>query len=123
MSTVALDCQGWVKAPSRGKGSSGEQIYKAEAALNEKLPRKEQVPHWRIREAFYGRAGNWKADAYIQLRNAYERWEARQSAKKRAAIEALCEQRQRLSETDPDRNQAHIAALDYALQRLSGGDT
>lgn len=126
MNSIAIDCERWVKKPSKGKGSSGQQIHIADKALNKDLPRDDRVPHWRIREAFYGRAGNWKADGYMQLRNAYERWEARREALKteqdRVVIEALLEQRQRLTETDPVRNQRHVAALDYALQRLGGED-
>lgn len=120
MSTAALDCEAWVKAPSKGRGSPGQQIHAAAKALK-------GVPHWRIKDAYYGRAGSWGVTAYLQLRNAYERWEAKQrehhDAETRAAIEALSLQRERLSEADPVGNQRHVAALTYALQRLGGVDT
>lgn len=119
MSSAALDCEQWVKAPSQGQGSPGEQIHAAVKALK-------GVPHWRIRDAFYGNAGSWGVAAYLQLRDAYDRWEAKQhdrlSAETRAAIEALSVQRERLSQTDPELHQVHIAALDVAIERLSRGD-
>ncbi len=115
MSSAAIDCERWVKAPGKGRGSPGQQIHTAEKALKGVAP-------WRIKDAFYGRAGSWGVKAYLELRDAYERWEAkeraRHDAETRTAIDALRSQRERLSVEDPAGNKAHIDALDYALQRL-----
>lgn len=116
MSNAAIDCERWVKAPAQGRGSPGQQIHAAAKAFK-------GVAHWRIKDAFYGRAGSWGVTAYLELRDAYERWEekerARHDAKTRDAIAALSAQRERLAAEDAVGNQGHIAALDYALQRLS----
>ena len=119
MSSAAIDAERWVKAPGKGRGKPGEQIYAAEKAFK-------GIAAWRIKDAFYGRAGSWGVSAYLELRDAYERWEAkeraRQDAETRNTIDLLSLQRERLSKADPLANQDHIAALDRAILALSRED-
>lgn len=119
MNSITANAQEWATEPGSGKGTVKAQLLAAERALK-------GVPAWRIREAFYGRAGSWGAAAFVEMGNAYERWKAKQaerlSAETRDAIAALSSQREYLASTDETLHQEQIAALDYAISRLSSGD-
>ncbi|MFN3169271.1 MAG: hypothetical protein ACE37E_01100 [Hyphomicrobiales bacterium] len=128
MSNAALDCQEWVQAPSSGKGSSGQQIYAAWKAFNDALPRNhEPIKYWRVKAAFHGKAGSWGVAAYLQLRDAHDRWKAKReqtlSANARAAIEVLAAQREYLSAVDAEGHQEQIDGIDYAIGNLRSSYT
>lgn len=129
MSCAALDCKEWVEEPSQGKGSAGVVINTAFNAFNDGLKRKDQIPYWRFKAAYYEKAGSWGVGAYLEMRDAYDRWKAKQEANRyealsqdaRDAIAALSSLREQLAQTDPGLHQEQIAALDYTIWELSGG--
>jgi hypothetical protein len=119
MNAVAQDARHWVRDAGGKEGSVKARLQRAARNLR-------GVDFWRIEDAWYGKGGSFSAAAIYDMREAYERFKERQaermSAEAKLAIARLSSQREYLAATDETLHQEQIAALDYAIQRLGGGD-
>lgn len=95
----------------------GAQIQKAAKALG--YP----AHSWRVREAWYGRAGCWSAQAMRDLQDAFTRWFEREQSRLDMQRQAQAVADRLLLEKLRDQHATELQRLNARLAFLDGGST